>query len=193
MAASGGHRDPDLGAYVDWLESRGEGAAAARCARSTEPPRETARELRGTVGERNVYELEPRGLIALIAPSLTELMAQFGAVLASGNRAIADGDLAVRLRADLPASLAERLTIGDGLPDANLAGVLLFGARDDILACNRRLAEREGAILPLITLDEARRAAGEDYDVARLLDEKSISTNTAAAGGNAALLMAAAE
>jgi RHH-type proline utilization regulon transcriptional repressor/proline dehydrogenase/delta 1-pyrroline-5-carboxylate dehydrogenase len=42
------------------------------------------------------------------------------------------------------------------------------------------VAEREGPILPILV--------GEDVDPVRLLEEFSVSTNTAAAGGNASLM-----
>jgi RHH-type proline utilization regulon transcriptional repressor/proline dehydrogenase/delta 1-pyrroline-5-carboxylate dehydrogenase len=40
----------------------------------------------------------------------------------------------------------------------------------------------------LQALSHARLAAGEDYDLADLLEESATATNTAAAGGNASLM-----
>jgi RHH-type proline utilization regulon transcriptional repressor/proline dehydrogenase/delta 1-pyrroline-5-carboxylate dehydrogenase len=70
---------------------------------------------------------------------------------------------------------------------------LLFGTAETMIEHNRRVAQRQGAILPLVSLSAERLGAGEDYDVGRLLDERAISTNTAAAGGNAALLLVASD
>jgi len=50
------------------------------------------------------------------------------------------------------------------------------------------LAERPGPILRLQAISSARLAAGEDFDLAALVEECSISTNIAAAGGNASLM-----
>ncbi len=47
------------------------------------------------------------------------------------------------------------------------------------------MAERDGPILPVEALRSAER---DDYQLTRLLEECSVSTNTAAAGGNASLM-----
>ena len=52
----------------------------------------------------------------------------------------------------------------------------------------RKLAARPGPIVRLQALNPARLAAGEDYNLADLVEECSISTNVAAAGGNASLM-----
>ena len=80
-----------------------------------------------------------------------------------------------------------------GVPDVNrrvdfpLAGevdVVLADLPPDALRALRvRVASREGAIVPVIAPDASGR-----YPLLRLLAERSVSINTAAAGGNAALL-----
>jgi RHH-type proline utilization regulon transcriptional repressor/proline dehydrogenase/delta 1-pyrroline-5-carboxylate dehydrogenase len=52
----------------------------------------------------------------------------------------------------------------------------------------RKLASRAGPIVRLQALSSARLAAGEDYNLADLVEESAIATNTAAAGGNASLM-----
>ena len=52
----------------------------------------------------------------------------------------------------------------------------------------RRLAARPGPIVRLQALTPARLAAGEDYNLADLVEECAIATNIAAAGGNASLM-----
>jgi RHH-type transcriptional regulator, proline utilization regulon repressor / proline dehydrogenase / delta 1-pyrroline-5-carboxylate dehydrogenase len=52
----------------------------------------------------------------------------------------------------------------------------------------RHLAERPGPIVRLQALTPDRLAAGEDYNLAELVEECAIATNTAAAGGNASLM-----
>ena len=52
----------------------------------------------------------------------------------------------------------------------------------------RRLAARPGPIVRLQALTPDRLAAGEDYDLAALFEERATAINTAAAGGNASLM-----
>ncbi len=69
-----------------------------------------------------------------------------------------------------------------------LAGVLFEGDRDGLIAAMRRLAARPGPIVRIQALTPDRLAAGEDYDLAALVEEVAIATNVAAAGGNASLM-----
>jgi RHH-type transcriptional regulator, proline utilization regulon repressor / proline dehydrogenase / delta 1-pyrroline-5-carboxylate dehydrogenase len=48
--------------------------------------------------------------------------------------------------------------------------------------------QRLGPIVRLEALSTARLAAGEDYNLADLVEECVIAANTAAAGGNASLM-----
>jgi len=58
-----------------------------------------------------------------------------------------------------------------------------------LLALNKIVAEREGAILPIQAVTHRSLVQGDgDYDLDRLLEECAVSTNTAAAGGNASLM-----
>ena len=91
-AAQGGIR-----AYGDWLRAAGHAAEAERCvslmARS---PLGARAELKGPVGERNVYGLKPRGRIAAVAASRSGLLIEIGAILATGNDAVVGAALAER-------------------------------------------------------------------------------------------------
>ena len=62
---------------------------------------------------------------------------------------------------------------------ADIAAALFAGSAGDLLALNRRLAARPGRIVPVFV---------EPYPREFLLDEVSLSVNTAAAGGNASLM-----
>ncbi len=63
-----------------------------------------------------------------------------------------------------------------------LRGVLFDGDRDALLALNARVAVRPGPIVMV-------QARGRDgYRPEWLVEERSVSTNTAAAGGNASLM-----
>jgi RHH-type proline utilization regulon transcriptional repressor/proline dehydrogenase/delta 1-pyrroline-5-carboxylate dehydrogenase len=134
--------------------------------------------LPGPAGEENLYRLEPRGLIAAIASTEARLSEQVAVILATGNRVLVE-----RGHPALPPELASQVTVAeDWLAVPELRGVLFDGDRPSLLALNARVAERPRAILMV----QARGEVG--YRAEWLMEERSISTNTAAAGGNASLM-----
>src|SRR5580658_3355043 len=177
-------------AYGDWLRAAGQKAEAERCvglmARS---PLGARAELKGPVGERNVYALKPRGRIAAVAASRRGLLIQIGAILATGNDAVVGAALGERLLARLPAELAHRVVqVEDPLDAPALAGALIEGEGAVTVEAMLKLAARPGPIVRLQALSSARLAAGEDYNLTELVEECAVATNTAAAGGNASLM-----
>jgi RHH-type proline utilization regulon transcriptional repressor/proline dehydrogenase/delta 1-pyrroline-5-carboxylate dehydrogenase len=146
-------------------------------------------ELKGPVGERNIYTLRPRGRVAAAAASEGGLLIQIGAILATGNDAVVGVAIAERALSGLPSELAHRISrVQDPLTAAALAFALLEGDEAATAAALRKLASRPGPIVRLEALPGARLAAGEDYSLADLVEECAIATNTAAAGGNASLM-----
>jgi RHH-type transcriptional regulator, proline utilization regulon repressor / proline dehydrogenase / delta 1-pyrroline-5-carboxylate dehydrogenase len=146
-------------------------------------------ELKGPVGERNVYTLKPRGRIAAVATSASGLLIEIGAILATGNDAVVSAALAERALSGLPAELAHRIApVEDPLGAPVLAFALIEGDEAATAEAQRKLASRVGPIVRLQALSSARLAAGEDYNLADLVEECAIATNTAAAGGNASLM-----
>jgi RHH-type proline utilization regulon transcriptional repressor/proline dehydrogenase/delta 1-pyrroline-5-carboxylate dehydrogenase len=116
------------------------------------------------------------------------------AVLLGGNAALllpAPGcaELAREVRerllaADLPGERVALLVRSDPAPllrDADLDGVATSGDPELARLASRALASRPGAILPVVE-------AATPLDLPRFVHEKAISVNTAASGGNAALL-----
>ena len=186
----GGAAIRGIRAYSDWLATHGHAVEAERCvgmmARS---PIGARMELKGPVGERNVYALRQRGRIAAIATSESGLLIQVGAILATGNDATVTAALAARVFSGLPVELAHRISrVEDPLSAPALAFALLEGEGDAMVHALRRLAGRPGPIVRLQALSSARLAAGEDYNLADLVEECAIATNTAAAGGDANLM-----
>lgn len=190
-------RAPDAGlapaqAYADWLRGQGRTAEAARCAEyRSRSALGASVDLVGPVGERNLYELHGRGRVLLLPQTETGLLLQLGAVFATGNDAVVDAsaDVAGLLRG-LPAALASRVTVtGDWTAGGPLAAALVEGDGERVVAANRRLADLPGPIVlaQSATSDGLRRGA-EDYVLDWLLNERSVSVNTAAAGGNASLV-----
>ena len=174
-------------AYRAWLQRRGHADIAARVAAYLErSPLGMELALPGPVGERNTYSLRPRGRIAAVAASEAGALLQVGAILATGNVAVVTGAIASSgLFGDLPAEAATRIERADDLCRVPaIRGVLYEGDRDGLIALNRRLADRAGPILVV----RASTIAEDDYARVDLLEERALSINTAAAGGNASLM-----
>lgn len=115
------------------------------------------------VGERNEYAVRPRGLVFCLARTAAGRRAQALALAAAG--CVATEEMA----ADFQAAMVEADTA-------------------ELLAIAQKLAARPGPIIPWQALSSAAIAAGALYNPGWLLAEYSISTNIAAAGGNASLM-----
>ena len=174
------------------LLGRGLPAVAARVtgyiARS---PVGGSQELPGPVGERNLYILRPRGRVVALAQDAFSTMVQVGAILATGNEVIVEAaNPAARELARLPAALAARIsTVPSWQGAAHIAAVLFAGDSAALREVNRQAAAIDGPIVTVQAVSNAGLAAGtEDYELELLLAEVAVSTNTAAAGGNAKLM-----
>ncbi len=185
------HPAPAL-AYRDFLAGHGLSATAERVTQYLRRSHAgDSQELAGPVGERNIYLLKPRGRVAALAQDLSAILAQIGAVLATGNVAVIESvNPAARLLAELPPEVAARLlTVPDWRQADKVAAILYAGEREGLRAVNQAAALRDG---PIISVQGATVAGlidgSEDYALEQLLEEVSISTNTAAAGGNANLM-----
>ena len=182
---------PLLAAWCDWLSAHNAMAAAARCGAYAERSRLGLRlTLPGPVGEANLYRLEPRGAVLCVAETAFGAMVQAGAALATGNAAIlrAPADVLAAL-AGMPAAL-RNLIRPDTRDDAtDCSAVLHEGAETALRALAQEVAQWDGPIRPVFSATAERLASGAaDYPLEFLLSERSVSTNTAAAGGNASLM-----
>ncbi len=119
-------------------------------------------ELPGPAGERNIYELHPRRIYCS-AKTAAGRAAQQDAIRAANAHSVFN-------------------------PAAKFSAALVEGGAADILHLTTSLAARPGPIIPVHALSTAAIAAGAVYNPAWLVHERVISTNTAAAGGNAALV-----
>ncbi|NIF97912.1 hypothetical protein F3J18_22045, partial [Burkholderia sp. Ax-1720] len=114
--------------------------------------------------------------------------AQFASVLATGNRALFAGAAGEALAAALPASLKGQATVRKQA-DASFDAVLFEGDSDELLALVKEVSQRPGPIVSVQGVAAGAFENGdEDYALERLLTERSVSVNTAAAGGNANLM-----
>ncbi|MDR5879526.1 trifunctional transcriptional regulator/proline dehydrogenase/L-glutamate gamma-semialdehyde dehydrogenase [Caballeronia sp. LZ032] len=171
-----GERDPHTAARCDgYLQHVMAGATAV---------------LTGPTGERNTYTLGARGTVLCVAATQSGARAQFAAVLATGNRALFGGSAGEQLAASLPAALKPYAQVRKAAEDFD--AVLFEGDSDELLSLVKEVAKRPG---PIVSVQGVAAGAfadaghdGEDYALERLLTERSVSVNTAAAGGNANLM-----
>ncbi|MFT6926387.1 MAG: RHH-type proline utilization regulon transcriptional repressor/proline dehydrogenase [Psychromonas sp.] len=154
--------------------------------------------LPGPTGESNVLYLEPRGILVCFADKNVTFEYWTLAIVT----ALATGNTVISVVSDLfyEEALAFRdkfNTIGEHqgvlqvaklchlealLEQDKLAGVVIDSNSPRCNFMVRKLAEREGAILPVIT------AEYNDHLIQRLLTEKSISIDITASGGNTSLM-----
>ncbi|NYZ17146.1 trifunctional transcriptional regulator/proline dehydrogenase/L-glutamate gamma-semialdehyde dehydrogenase [Azospirillum sp. RWY-5-1] len=177
--------------FRDWLAARGHKAEAGRCAAwMGRSPAGTVLTLPGPVGERNLYALHPRGTVLCLPQTETGLCLQLGAAFATGNHALVQAAPALTaILRELPATLRERVAVTEDWPAARFDTVLFEGESDALRAVNQTLADRDGPLLSVQgAAPDALTAGTEDYALAWLVEERAISTNTAAAGGNASLM-----
>jgi RHH-type proline utilization regulon transcriptional repressor/proline dehydrogenase/delta 1-pyrroline-5-carboxylate dehydrogenase len=137
--------------------------------------------LPGPTGESNVLEFKPRGRIACIAGTALDLWHQAIAALSAGNTLVLARDAhSLRLRAALG---EDACTIVGDVLDADFEALLVCVPEGRAREIRVALAARPGKIVPL-------RAPENNgcYDLLRLVTERTLTVNTAAAGGNASLV-----
>jgi RHH-type transcriptional regulator, proline utilization regulon repressor / proline dehydrogenase / delta 1-pyrroline-5-carboxylate dehydrogenase len=184
-----------LTALRDWSIAERDPQTAARCDGYLQHVLAGATAvLPGPTGERNTYTLGARGTVLCVASTASGARAQFAAVLATGNAALFSGAAGEQLVASLPASLkvhASARKTGDAT--ATFDAVLFEGDSDELLSLVKEVAKRPGPIVSVQgvaagAFADGSHDGGEDYALERLLTERSVSVNTAAAGGNANLM-----
>jgi RHH-type proline utilization regulon transcriptional repressor/proline dehydrogenase/delta 1-pyrroline-5-carboxylate dehydrogenase len=176
---------PAAGLWAEWLATRGQAEAAARCAAlAARSPLGATLELAGPVGERNTWSLEPRGDVLCLPATEFGLALQVGAALATGNRALVALPGALE---GLPEGLRDLVVEDEAGTTA--AAALHEGDADALRDAAIALAAREGPLVALHGASSQGLADGsESYPLEWLVRERSVSTNTAAAGGNASLM-----
>ena len=139
-------------------------------------------ELKGPVGERNVYSLAPRGAILCDGASEDALIAQAGCVLAAGGRPLLAGDAADRLIAALPAAKLTRASA-----ESRFEAALTDRSGADLIAFCTRVAAMDRPIAAVYRVD-ADTVRRDEAPIDLWLEERSLCVNTTAAGGNASLM-----
>ncbi|MEA1313179.1 L-glutamate gamma-semialdehyde dehydrogenase, partial [Salmonella enterica] len=147
----------------------------------------TQRLLPGPTGERNTWTLLPRERVLCLADDEQDALTQLAAVLAVGSQALWSDDAFHRdLAKRLPAAVAARVQFAkaETLMAQPFDAVIFHGDSDKLRTVCEAVAAREGAIVSVQGF-----ARGEsNILLERLYIERSLSVNTAAAGGNASLM-----
>ena len=144
--------------------------------------------LPGPTGERNTYSTRARHRILCLAHDDLDLEMQIAAALSVGARAVLPAsDRATRVLRSLPAEATRAVdSVSSDISSLNVDfdAVLHHGTADQCRAVLRKVAERPG---PLVSV-HAFNPGEEPIALERLLIERVVSVNTAAAGGNASLM-----
>jgi RHH-type transcriptional regulator, proline utilization regulon repressor / proline dehydrogenase / delta 1-pyrroline-5-carboxylate dehydrogenase len=178
-------RDPppaELAALAAWALAAGRNELAHVCRRYQETtPIGCRHELPGPTGESNVLDYRPRGRILCAGSGPDASLLQIAAVVATANRAVLpDAASARALGQTLPAALAARIDWVERWQDAEFELALADNAATHD-ALRRQLSQRDGARIRVLL-------GGPQYGLQWMVAERVVSTNTAAAGGNASLL-----
>ncbi|MEN4666841.1 trifunctional transcriptional regulator/proline dehydrogenase/L-glutamate gamma-semialdehyde dehydrogenase [Pantoea agglomerans] len=141
--------------------------------------------LPGPTGERNTFSLLPRDQVLCLADNEQDALIQLAAVTSVGSKALwQDDELHRALLASLPDAVKARITLARDQLAAEFDAVIYHGDADQLRTLCEQIAAREGAIVSVQGF-----ARGEtNLLLERLLIERSLSVNTAAAGGNASLM-----
>ena len=147
----------------------------------------TQRLLPGPTGERNTWTLLPRERVLCIADDEQDALVQVAAVTSVGSLILWPDDTFHRdLAKRLPTAVTGRIQFAkaDNIATQPFDAVIFHGDSDQLRALCEAVAAREGAIVSVQGF-----ARGEsNILLERLYIERSLSVNTAAAGGNASLM-----
>ena len=186
------HTDPALLDFAKWLDGKGlKNEASATRETGSVSALGLASELAGPVGERNLYELHPRGRVLAVPQTETGLYRQLAAALATGNIVVVDAASGLQQAlSGLPASVSARVSWSkDWKTDGPFAGALVEGDAERIVAVNKQIAGLPGPLVLVQATTTGELDKNPDaYCLNWLLEEVSTSINTAAAGGNASLM-----
>ena len=189
LSQTRGEPQPAAIAWLEWLRASGSPVAGQGATIVSNALTGLQLVLPGPVGERNVYRLEPVGTVLCMPQTALGRDMQILAALATGNRALLQAAPLAPDVMKLPASLRSWIRIARNPEAEGFACVLLEGDGEAARAVIRRMAARPGPIVHVQAASSAYLSSSCDiYPLEWLLRERVISTNTAAAGGNASLM-----
>ena len=175
-----------LEALIKWAENRPELRAIAQQYGELAQAG-TQRLLPGPTGERNTWTLMPRERVLCMADDEQDALVQLAAATATGCEVLWPEDALHRdLAKQLPKAVSARIRFAkaDALLTQPFDAVIYHGDSDQLRELCEQVAARSGAIVSVQGF-----ARGEtNLLLERLYVERSLSVNTAAAGGNASLM-----
>jgi RHH-type proline utilization regulon transcriptional repressor/proline dehydrogenase/delta 1-pyrroline-5-carboxylate dehydrogenase len=173
-----------LAGLLEWAAAHGHARTVAAGERHAHVnPLGACLVLAGPTGERNTLSFAPRGLVFCRPVDTDSLLHQLAAVFATGNHAALDAEGAA-LAVDLPPSVLGAIRFVEHVRDGDIR--LALAERTLAARLMEELAERcgpEDALVPVIAT-----GAADEIPLWRLLAERALCVNTAAAGGNASLM-----
>ncbi|NIF24639.1 trifunctional transcriptional regulator/proline dehydrogenase/L-glutamate gamma-semialdehyde dehydrogenase [Candidatus Pantoea multigeneris] len=173
-------------ALSDWASAKGHSALVALCQHYAELAQSgTVRLLPGPTGERNTFSLLPREQVLALADNEQDALIQLAGITSVGTKALWEDDSLHRtLFSQLPAAVQQQITLQTQPLQGEFDAVVYHGDADQLRTLCEQVASREGAIVSVQGF-----ARGEtELLLERWLIERSLSVNTAAAGGNASLM-----
>lgn len=174
--------------YMTWLANKTEPAhyqALEEYANASQAG--TLRVLPGPTGERNTYQLVPCGKVLCLSDNEQDIFTQLAGVFASGCHAIVHNAVfSQKTYRELPDMIRNAVTLTDNWQDESLSinAVIYHGDSDQLKETCQQIAQRTGAIISVQGFSRGETA----LLLERLLHERALSVNTAAAGGNASLM-----
>jgi RHH-type proline utilization regulon transcriptional repressor/proline dehydrogenase/delta 1-pyrroline-5-carboxylate dehydrogenase len=182
--------DGALAALRAWALAKGMPVLAAQCDQAAAAsPVGPWISLAGPTGETNAYAVRPRQAVLCLtddgAAAESDRLAQLAGVLAVGSHALWPAS-AQALFDRLPAEVRDQVRVAEDWTQPGVAfdAVLHHGSPASWLTTAAKVAARPGPIVGVTGL-----APGEGHvPLERLVVERSLSVNTAAAGGNASLM-----
>jgi RHH-type proline utilization regulon transcriptional repressor/proline dehydrogenase/delta 1-pyrroline-5-carboxylate dehydrogenase len=177
-----------LTALKGWAASQQLTALDTLCTQFAEQSQSgVTRLLAGPTGERNSYSILPREHVLCLSEDEADLLTQLAAVMAVGSTAIVpDNELSKPLYKRLPKDVQARIKLVSdwNKDDVVIEAVLHHGDSDQLRAICEQVAQRSGAIVGVHGLSKGETGIALE----RLVIERALSINTAAAGGNASLM-----
>jgi RHH-type proline utilization regulon transcriptional repressor/proline dehydrogenase/delta 1-pyrroline-5-carboxylate dehydrogenase len=137
--------------------------------------------LHGPTGESNVLRFIERGAVLCAANDTAGLLNQLAAVLATGNSAVLASSSATLLPSDLPTEVDRVIHRVAAVNECRKLTLVLYDQAS--IAVLNDILERDGPVVPTICT-----SAEMVIPLWRLVAEKTICINTAAAGGNTTLI-----
>lgn len=184
-------------AFLDWVKTHYSAEQAAQVQQSVDASLygiEVA--LPGPTGEHNRYQLQQRGYVLCLPQTEWGAVMQLASCLATANQPVIllnPNEAALtqwlsRLPQEVAAFVIQASNVEQALQQQTIGAALFEGDGDKLLVFARQLAEHSAVIVQPQGRTVTELEEGKGYQLERLLVERSVSVNTAAAGGNATLM-----